>query len=105
MMLGDVLAAARASAGSFQAWLEDADPALAAEIADSARREGAGTGTWVRSAVADFAALASDEDWATLLSAMRESAEPGTDCLRAMVNWRLMAPHCGCKAAECTSDA
>src|SRR3546814_19134967 len=36
MMLGDMLAAARKSAGRFQAWLEGSNPALAAQVVERA---------------------------------------------------------------------
>src|SRR3546814_14397511 len=92
MMLGDMLAAARNSAGRFQAWLEGSDPALAAQVAEHAAREGLSPAAYVRAAVANFASLASEEDWATLTSSMRDSGDPGTVCLMAMVHWRLSAP-------------
>lgn len=99
MMLGDMLAAARNSASHFQAWLEASDRELAEAVCKSAEREGLGPASWVRSAVADFSALASEEDWATLTSAMRDSEDPGTACLLAMVHWRLSAPDCGTHGA------
>src|SRR3546814_6846879 len=99
MMLGDMLAAARKSAGRFLAWLEGSNPSLAAQVVDRAAIEGLSPAAYVRVAVADFASLASEEDWATLTSNMRDSHDPGTVCLLAMVDWRLFAPHCGCHPA------
>lgn len=96
MLLGDLLGAARASAGPFQSWLEASDPALAAEIEGAAEAERITPAGFVRAAVADFSRLASEEDWATLVSSMRASADPGTVCLLAMVHWRLTA--CGCES-------
>ena len=98
-MLGDILAAGRSAAGHFQAWLEESDPVLAARVADFAEREGLSPAAYVRAAVADFASLASEEDWATLTSSMRDTDDPGTTCLLAMVHWRLTAPDCGCHGA------
>lgn len=94
-MLGDLLAAARASAGAFQSWLEASDPALAEQVAAAAARESLTPAGFVRAAVADFSRLASEEDWATLVSSMRDNADPGTVCLLAMVHWRLTARGCG----------
>ncbi len=94
-MLGDLLASARASAGSFQAWLEITDPELAAAVAGAAAREGLSPTGFVRVAVADFSRLASEEDWATLVSSLRDAGDPGTVCLLAMVHWRLTARGCG----------
>ncbi len=94
-MLGDMLAAARDCAGDFQSWLGSSDPGLTAEIAAAAARTGLTPTGYVRSAVADFARFASEEDWATLTSSLRDSDDPGTICLLAMVHWRLTASACG----------
>ena len=94
-MLGDLLGAARGSAAAFQGWLEASDPALAAEVALAAAREGVTPAGFVRGAVADFARFASEEDWATLTSSIRDSADPGAVCLLAMVHWRLTVAGCG----------
>lgn len=93
-MLGDLLAAARASSGSFQPWLEAKDPELAGSVAEAAEREGLTPAGFVRAAVADFSRLASEEDWATLVSSMRDDEDPGTVCLLAMVHWRLTVRGC-----------
>lgn len=95
VMLGDLLAAARDSAGSFQTWLQLSDPDLAAQVAASAQREQMTATGFVRSAVADFSRLAAEEDWATLVSSIRDSPDPGTVCLLAMVHWRLTVRGCG----------
>ena len=94
-MLGDLLAAARASASGFQSWLEASDPDLAAAVSAAASRESLGPAGFVRSAVADFSRFAAEEDWATLISSLRDSDDPGTICLLAMVHWRLTARGCG----------
>jgi hypothetical protein len=94
-MLGDLLAAARDEAGGFHAWIEAADPALAAGVARAAARQGMTPTGFVRAAVADFARFAAEEDWATLISSVRDSDDPGTVCLTAMVDWRLAVPGCG----------
>lgn len=93
-MMGDILAAARGSAGEFQARLEASDPELAQKVAAAAARDGLSPAGFVRSAVADFARHASEEDWATLMSSLRDSFNPGTLCLHAMVHWRLSARGC-----------
>ena len=94
-MLGDMLAAARNSSSGFQAWLGKSDPALAAEVAEAASRNALTPTGYVRAAVADFARFASEEDWATLTSSLRDSEDPGTICLLVMVHWRLTASGCG----------
>lgn len=93
-LLGDLLAAARDGAGTFQAWLETADPRLAAAVAGAAGREGMTPTAYIRAAVSDFSRFASEEDWATLTSTLRRSDDPGTACLVAMVDWRLTARAC-----------
>lgn len=91
-MLGDLLAAARDSAGGFGAWLAASDPDLAARVEEAAAREGSSPTGFVRAAVADFGRFASEEDWATLVSHLRGAvADPGSVCLVAMVEWRLEA--------------
>ena len=93
-MLGDLLAAARGSAGAFQGWLEASSLELAADVAAAAARDGLTPASFVRAAVADFSRFASGEDWATLTSSIRDNAEPGTVCLLAMVHWRLTVRGC-----------
>ena len=93
--LGDLLGAARRSTGAFHGWLEASDPELAGEVAAAAAREGLSAAGFVRASVADFSRFASEEDWATLVSAIRDDADPGTICLLAMVHWRLTVTGCG----------
>ncbi len=93
-MLGDLLGAARSSAGGFQAWLKASEPDLALQVERAAAAEGVTVPSYVRGAVSDFARFAAEEDWATLTSSMRDSGEPGTVCLLAMVHWRLTAKAC-----------
>jgi hypothetical protein len=93
--LGDILGAARRSASGFQRWLSGSDPELARRVAEAAQQTGQSPTGYVRAAVSDFSRFASEEDWATLVSTMRESPDPGTDCLAAMVDWRLTAKGCG----------
>ena len=91
MMLGDILAAARRSAASLERWLGSADPALAARVTEAAAANGETRAAFVRIAAAEFARFATEEDWATLMSRLRDDAEPGTTCLTAMLEWRLAA--------------
>jgi hypothetical protein len=94
-MLGDLLAAARNASGTFQAWLEASEPVLAVQVMEAAAQTGVAPAGYVRGAVADFSRFASEEDWATLTSSLRDSDDPGTICLLAMVHWRLNAGGCG----------
>lgn len=91
MMLGDLLAAARRSAPGIGRWLEAAHPALAARLAAAAEAEGVTPAGFVRIAVADFGRFATEDDWTTLISRLRDDADPGATCLLAMLDWRLAA--------------
>ncbi len=93
-MLGDILASARDAAGPFEAWLRGANPEAARQVAEAAAGEGMSPTSFVRAAVADFARFADADDWATLTSAIRDDADPGTVCLLGMVQWRLTVPAC-----------
>jgi len=93
-MLGDLLAAAKASAGAFEGWLKACEPVLAEQVAEAAEEQQLSIPGYVRAAIADFSRFASEEDWATLTSSLRDSDDPGTVCLVAMVHWRLTANGC-----------
>lgn len=88
-MLGDILAAARRSAPETERWLASADPHLAARLRTAATAEGTMPAVYLRSAVADYSSFASEEDWATLTSRLRNADAPGTTCLLIMLEWRL----------------
>jgi hypothetical protein len=93
-LLGDMLADARNSSGNFQAWLERSDPALADEVKRAAGQQGMTPTGYVRMAMSDFNRFASEEDWATLTSSLKNTDDPGTTCLLAMVHWRLTVRGC-----------
>ena len=93
-MLGDLLASARDSASALPAWLAGQDSELARRVDEAAEQAGLDASGWMRMAVADFSRLANEEDWATLVSGLRESDDPGRQCLVAMVHWRLSVTGC-----------
>ncbi|MEJ8570353.1 hypothetical protein [Microbaculum marinum] len=88
-MLGDILAEARRSSGPLQTLMRGTMPDLMAEIEEAADISGESTADYVGGAFTAFSQLASEEDWATLISSMRDSADPGMACLLTMVQWRL----------------
>lgn len=90
-MLGDVLAVARRSSGDFMRWLEATDRDLAGRIAAAADVAGESLTGYVRVGVADFGRYASEDEWASLTSRLRDTDDPGTVCLLTMVEWRLAA--------------
>ena len=93
-MLGDLLAAAKAGSGEFGPWLKAFDPQLAKAVEAAAAGEGLSTTSFVRGAISEFSRFATEEDWATLTSAIKEAQDPGTACLVAMVHWRLTIDAC-----------
>lgn len=103
-MLGDILAAARHSAGAFHGWLQGSDPRLAERVAAAAGHWGISPAAYARMAIADFSRFASEEDWATLTSSLRDASDPGTLCLLAMVDWRLTAAACSAHSHAERSD-
>lgn len=94
VMLGDLLAAARAGSGEFGQWLRASDPELAAAVEAAAAAEGSSMTSFVRGAISEFSRFASEEDWATLTSSIKNAQDPGTTCLVAMVDWRLSIHAC-----------
>ena len=102
-LLGDMLADARTSSGRFQDWLERSDPALAGEVKQAAGRQGMTPTGYVRMAMSDFNRFASEEDWASLTSSLKNTDDPGTTCLLAMVHWRLNVPGCSEHSAEASA--
>lgn len=88
-MLGDLLSDARRSAADVERWLSDGHSGLAARLSRAASAEGESPATFVRIAVADFGRFATEEDWAMLVSRLRDDSGPGTVCLVTMLEWRL----------------
>lgn len=103
-MLGDILAAARQSSSGFEQWLERSNPQLGARVQEAAARQGLTVTGYVRGAIADFNRSAPEEDWASLTSTLRDSNDPGTACLLAMVHWRLTVRGCAQHSAADRPD-
>jgi hypothetical protein len=87
LMLGDVLALARRSAAA----LEALPPDLVAGIKSAAEAEGTSPARYLRGAVAAFAHEAAPDEWAQLMTRLRESDDPAGECLRTMVERRGLA--------------
>ena len=87
--LGDLLSFSRSSSADLEAWLGCADATLAEQIRGQSTLRGERIAQFVRIAVADFMAEASEEDWASLMSAVRDAADPGAVCLAKMTAFRL----------------
>ena len=93
-LLGDILAQARTSSSNFQAWLDRSDQTLAIDVIQAAADRGMTPPGYVRMAMSDFNRFASEEDWATLTSSLKNTDDPGKTCLLAMVHWRLTVRGC-----------
>lgn len=89
VVLGDLLAFSRSSSRDIEAWLANADRGLSSRIGDQATVRGESVAQFVRIAVADFMAEASEEDWASLMSAVRDAVDPGAACLAKMTAFRI----------------
>ena len=89
MMLGEVLTAARKSGDGIKDWLAPAEPEIWAALGKAAEAEGIDHAAYARIAVADFSNGAPEEDWATMMSRIRDAEDPGQACLLSMITWRL----------------
>lgn len=78
MMLGDLLRDAKQATAVLDAALRERIEAFGEEPA-----------AFARTAMASFERYASEEDWATMMSAIRAAPDPGKACLEAMVRWWL----------------
>lgn len=94
MMLGDYLALAKNAGADIQGWLAAAGPGQARALEKLAATEKISPARAARIAVADFSRFASEEDWATLISHVRDAADPALACLGAIVDWRLSQKPC-----------
>ncbi len=89
MMLGEVLTAARKSGNGIKDWLAPAEPEIWAALGEAAEAEGMDHAAYARLAVVDFSNGAPEEDWATMMSRIRDAQDPGQACLLSMISWRL----------------
>lgn len=89
LMLGDILARARAATPVFQQWLESASPGLAQQLHLAAAAEGETFGSFVRGSVAAFDRDADAEAWTRLTGRLHAVDDPGRVCLEEIVRWRL----------------
>ncbi|MGD9981392.1 MAG: hypothetical protein AB7H66_06145 [Hyphomonadaceae bacterium] len=89
VLLGDLLALSRRSSADLSAWLDSADAEFKSRLQKEAKDRNESVAAFVRIAVADFLASADEEAWASLLSAMRDAADPGAACLARMAAFRL----------------
>lgn len=67
------------------------DIVLFSEVQAVGEHYGERPGEYVANAARRFAALASDEDWLSLMSAMERSQDPAHAALERMLRWALKA--------------
>jgi hypothetical protein len=87
--LGEILALSRHSSADLRAWLQAQDPALVDRLAAAAQVRGETVAQFLRIATADFLAEADEERWASLISALRDSDDPGAVCVARIMTFRL----------------
>ncbi len=77
MQLGELIARFADEAEAEEAILGLADLALLAELRKRADADGLDLGAYAAAAVNRYAAVASDEEWITLIGAMSRARDPG----------------------------
>jgi hypothetical protein len=88
IQLGELLAGEAASA-DLTAWLAAQDKSLISCIEREAGLRRESVAQFLRIAASDFFAEADQEDWTSLMSAMRDAEDPGAACVARVVAFRL----------------
>lgn len=89
VQLGELLALGASSSWELKAWLMQEHEALAHELHREADARGESIAQFVRIAVSDFMAEADDESWTSLISTVRDAADPGAACLAVVAGFRV----------------
>ncbi len=92
LSLGDLLKDQSAVTARLDVWLDEADPALAAQARETAAATGVSLAEFVRGEVSEFVQGADDEGWTRLISAAQGSDDPALACVRAILKSKLKAP-------------
>lgn len=87
--LGEFLAFNRRSSAELRVWLQEQEPMLIDRLVREADARGETIAQFLRIATADFLAEADEESWATLISALRDGADPGAVCVARVVDFRV----------------
>lgn len=87
--LGEFLAFNRRSSADLRAWLQGQDPTLIDRLVKEADARGETIAHFLRIATADFMAEADEEAWASLISALRDGADPGAVCVARVMDFRV----------------
>ena len=89
LSLGDLLSDQSAVTARLEVWLDEADPALAAQARESAATTGVSLAEFVQREVSEFVQGADDEGWTRLISAAQGSDDPALACVRAILKSKL----------------
>jgi len=89
LTLGEFLAFNRQSSAELRVWLQRQDPALIERLVREADARGETIAHFLRIATADFMAEADEETWASLISALRDGADPGAVCVARVMDFRV----------------
>lgn len=87
--LGEFLAFNRRSSAELRVWLQAREPSLIDRLAKEADVRGETIAQFLRIATADFMAEADEEAWASLISALRDGADPGAVCVARVTDFRV----------------
>jgi hypothetical protein len=89
VQLGELLSLGQTSSADLQAWLAAEDEALAQRLCREAEARGESAAQFLRIAVSDFLAEATEESWADLVSALRNARDPGAACVAKVTAFRV----------------
>jgi len=87
--LGEFLAFNRRDSNELRNWLRVQEPSLLERLAKAADTRGETIAQFLRIASADFMAEADEETWTSLISALRDSADPGAVCVARVMDFRV----------------
>lgn len=92
LSLGDLLSDQSAVTARLEVWLDQADPALAAQARETAAAAGVSLAEFVQGEISGFIQGADDQGWTRLISAAQGSDDPALACVRAILKSKLKAP-------------
>lgn len=92
LSLGDLLNDQSAVTARLEVWLDEADPALAAQARQVAATSGVTLAEFVQAEISGFIQTADDQGWTRLISAAQGSDDPALACVRAILKSKLAAP-------------
>lgn len=89
LQFGDLMHDSEGVAARVEAWLDEADPELAARVRGAASAGGTDFASFVRDEITTFVRDADDERWTQLISAAQGTEDPALACVRTLLRKRL----------------